>query len=923
MINSSPTTEIKSLAGLWRLQLDREDVGVAERWFERMLTDSVTLPGSLPAQGIGDPVTVETPWVGSVFDPSYFTQPEYAPYREPGNIKVPFWLQPETHYAGVAWYQREVEIPASWAGRRLFLRLERPHWRTTVWLDTAEIGSHDALSVPHDYELGLGVATGRHVLSIRVDNRVIVDIGENSHSISDHTQGNWNGIVGEITMGAGSPVRLADVQVYPNVRDKCITVRGLVARHSRETSGGRVRLRVVGSGRPGIELPIEAEQSSFSATLELGEDAPTWDEFNPVVQHLQVELQIGEWRDSRTVPFGLREISREGRQLLINGRPLFLRGTLDCAAYPKTGHAPMDEAGWRRVFGIVQSHGLNHVRFHSWCPPEAAFVVADELGLYLQVEAASWPNQGTVLGSGHPVDAWTEAETQRISRAYGNHPSLVLMCAGNEPDGPLHQEWLDAWVARHRARDPRPLYTAGAGWPEVAASDFHIRSAPRIQHWEEGLASRINATPPETCFDYATFIEARDVPVVSHEIGQWCAFPDFSEMEAYTGYLKPRNLEIFQTTLADRGMSDQARDFLMASGALQALCYKEDIESALRTAQMGGFQLLGLSDFPGQGTALVGVLNAFWEHKGYITAEAFRRFCGPTVPLARLAKRVFTSDERLIADIEVAHFGASPLRAVVPTWRLLRANGEVVAQGELPAGDVGVGAENRIGRIDIPLLDVPVPARYRLEMVVAGFANDWDVWVYAATSELRDRLRVESMVVDRFDEATQARLEAGETVVLMLRPDQVAPDPQRGPIAIGFSSIFWNTAWTNGQAPHTLGVHCDPTHPALALFPTESHSNWQWWFIMKHAAAMIMDGLPTTLRPIVQVVDDWVTNRKLGLVWEARVGAGRLLVTSVDLTGELDPVRRQLRASLWAHVTSEAFAPSHTVSVEQVTAIVR
>ena len=130
-----------------------------------------------------------------------------------------------------------------------------------------------------------------------------------------------------------------------------------------------------------------------------------------------------------------------------------------------------------------------------------------------------------------------------------------------------------------------------------------------------GLSSRINAKPPETVSDYTESISKFDVPVISHEIGQWCVYPNFNEMKKYTGVLKPRNFEIFRETLEENQMLDQANDFLVASGKLQTLCYKEDIESALRTPGFGGFQLLDLHDFPGQGTALIGVLDPFWEEK--------------------------------------------------------------------------------------------------------------------------------------------------------------------------------------------------------------------------------------------------------------------------------------------------------------------
>ena len=156
------------------------------------------------------------------------------------------------------------------------------------------------------------------------------------------------------------------------------------------------------------------------------------------------------------------------------------------------------------------------------------------------------------------------------------------------------------------------------------------------------MQSRVNAKPPETMTDYRDFVEQhKNAPVVSHEIGQWCVYPNLDEMTKYTGLLKARNFEIFQDQLERNGMLNQAHDFLMASGKLQALLYKEDIESALRTPGFGGFQLLDLHDFPGQGTALVGVLDPFWDSKGYITAEQYRRFAGPIVPLARLERRIF------------------------------------------------------------------------------------------------------------------------------------------------------------------------------------------------------------------------------------------------------------------------------------------
>jgi hypothetical protein len=919
------SAEVLDLAGTWRFELDRADAGISRHWPDRPLTGEFVFPGTLPDRHIGDRVEVNTRWTGGIFDRSWFTATEYARYREPGHVKVPFWLQPETHFVGVAWFQRDFDLPAAWATRRVVLTLERPHWKTRVWLDGRDLGANDALSVPHRYELGGDLTAGRHTLTIRVDNTLDPDIGENSHSVTDHTQGNWNGIAGTITLEATAPTWIEDLQVFPRVQERVAVVRGRVGvtpGHDRpskiELTGGSVE----GAAGAVRQMAVGAD-GAFTGEYAFPAGTAAWDEFSPRLQRVVASVPGGERRETR---FGFREFRRDGRRLRINGRAVFLRGTLDCAAFPRTGHPPLDEASWRKEFATIKAHGLNHVRFHSWCPPEAAFAVADELGLYLQIEVASWPNQSTTLGDGKPVDAWLDRETARIVREYGNHPSLVMLCAGNEPGGANYPAWLAGWLRRQKAADDRRVYTAGAGWPELPENDYHVTPEPRIQHWGEGLASRINRFPPETRTDYADFIQSRAAPVVSHEIGQWCAYPAFAEMPKYTGYLRPRNFEIFRDSLAAHQLGRQAHEFLIASGKLQTLCYKEDIESALRTPDMAGFQLLGLNDFPGQGTALVGVLDAFWEEKGYVSPEAFRRFCGPTVPLARLAQRVFTTDEHLTADIELAHFGPNTLPGVEATWSLVGGDGTSVTSGRLAKRDVPTGATVPLGRIDVALDDLTAPAQYRLVVEVPGAEarNDWDVWIYPPAGAAIASTPAGVRVSRELDDAAVRALEAGGAVVLLVAPTRVAPDPARGPVALGFSSIFWNTAWTNGQPPHTLGVLCDPRHPALAHFPTEPHSNWQWWYPVANAGAMLLDRLPPELHPIVQVIDDWVTNRRLALVFEARVGKGRLLVSSIDLDAAvLDPVRRQLRTSLLRYAAGGSFQPGTELSIEQVRSLIK
>jgi hypothetical protein len=779
-----------------------------------------------------------------------------------------------------------------------------------------------------------------------VDNRLIVDVGSNAHSVSDHTQSNWNGIVGRIAMAAGSPIWMHNVRLFADVAQKTLTLKidisstlgapvvGTVRVEATSTNSRRAHHPppVTGSfafaAMGGLaDLDLATKGGHIDIELPLGEEALTWDEFDPALYALTVTLEAtarGQvYQDRRTLTAGLREVSVVGTQLAINGRRFFVRGTLECCIFPLTGYPPTDVAAWKRIIRVCKAYGLNLIRFHSWCPPEAAFVAADEEGFYFQVECPVWANQGATIGEARPLDEWIYDEAGRILAAYGNHPSFVMMAHGNEPSG-RHEEFLGQWVAYWRKRDPRRLYTSGAGWPVLPESDYHNIPQPRVQHWGEGIQSRINSQPPETASDYSDFVARLQKPIVSHEIGQWCVYPNFAEMEKYTGSLKPKNFEIFRDFLNANHMGDQAHDFLMASGKLQVLCYKEDIEAALRTPGFAGFHLLDLHDFPGQGTALVGVLDPFWDEKGYVTAAEFSRFCNSVVPLALLEKRYWTTDEPFHAEVRVAQFGPHPLRNAKLAWRVVGQDGQAVDQGELALGDLPVGNDNTFGPIRASLESVAASGQLKLVLAVQSenaprVENDWDIWVFAPVlAPARLSAPEEILVTGTLDEEAESRLASDGKVLLL-------PDPKRvyAPSQIGFSSIFWNTAWTRGQAPHTLGILCDPEHPLFQHFPTRYHSDWQWWELIHGSAAMLLDGLPPRLRPLVQTIDTWFEARRLGLVFEARVEGGSLLVCSMDLHSNLDRrlVARQMWASLIAYMSSGAFAPQVEVAPEAIHAL--
>ena len=925
--------ETKSLAGEWRFALDRTAEqrepstkpvlpfpvgdGVTQEWFKRALPERerIKLPGVLQAQGFGNPISTSTPWVVALGDAWWNLQPAALRdhFSQPGKVEVPFLAQPPMHYLGAAWYQREIDVPDAWKGKRLALFLERPHWETTVWLDDQKIGSNNSLVAPHEYELGLATP-GKHRLTIRVDNRQVVRDAQNdghgvdSHAISDALGATWNGIVGRIEVTATSPVWIDDAQVFPNVAQKSAAIKVHIGNATGQSGVGTVSV-----GK--ISAPVSWDHSGGTATIEvaLGEQAATWDEFHPTLQHLTVTLKSANASadDSRNVTFGLREIVGRDHDLILNGRVVNLRTTHFGGDFPLTGHPAMDVAAWQKIFRTCQDFGLNGMRFHSWCPPEAAFVAADELGFYLQPELGLW----VPFSVGSVYTKYMEEETPRLLRAYGNHPSFVLFSPANEPGG-RYTEVTPKWAKDWYEKDPRRLYSAGTGWNNPAQVNGGAQFAALVRF----APGELRNSTAWFGKDYRAALTNAHIPVLAHEVGQGCAYPDFDIIKKFTGYLRPSNYNIFRTIAEQTGALEYNHAFAHASGRFQLMCYKEEIEANFRTPGLAGVQLLDLHDYLGQGTALIGVLDAFWESKGYVTASEFRRFSGSVVPLARLEQRTFTTAEKLTSDVELYNFADQPRAGAIPFWKIVDTSGRALVQGEWPARDLPLGKNISLGQVSVELAKIPAPGAYKLVVGLKGSSveNDWNFWLYPAapTADTPTDVLVTSTWAD-----AAARLAAGGKVVFT--PTAAELDPARSP-PLKRVPVFWNIQMTvrppTANTPKfdaMLGLLCDPKHPALAKFPTEASCDWQWTPLIDGVRSVNLTDAPRELKPIVAAIDDWNRNWRLGVVFECAVGPGRLLVSTINLAGNT-PGAQQLRRSLLDYANTQAFAPKAKLTPEQV-----
>lgn len=870
-------------------------------------------PVEIPAEGyVSLPGTLDTNSVGIPVPPSDNTSQLSRKYT----------------YTGNASYSKEVQIPENWAGKHIELFLERTR-PATIKVDGKTSGYSSLISAPQRHDLSKVLTPGRHTIEIIVNNgdSIPLPVRNNSHACTESTQTNWNGIIGKMELIARDPLHIVSAIPFPQTDGGNQRVDITL---SQPAPKGFV-IHVEGENRQ-VSEKIDSDSTKFTLWLPADNTASYWSEWNPKTENISVTLHslMGDVIDNRIFKSAPRDFKTEDNRFYVNGHPAFLRGRHDACVFPATAHVPMDYDSWKRYFDIVKEYGLNHVRFHSWCPPEECFKAADDAGVYLQPELPIW---GELDKDQKRLMTFLNTELRAIVKEYSHHPSFTMFALGNElwGDVSLMKNMLD----EANEINPYLLVTYGSniylGWRgHIDGEDFlvtcrvgdsegegfgtHARASFSFADAENG--GILNSSYPNSQMDFSHALSLSPVPVIGHETGQYQMYPDFTEIMKYDGVLRPDNLQEFAKRATAAGNMRKTKRFFKASGEWAARLYRADMEMNLRTPGMGGFQLLDLQDYPGQGTALVGILDAFMDSKGIVSAEKWREACDQVTLLAEFPKFCFTSGETVEVPVKVANFSARDLGGKQISWSTPFAGGSTKINHGEGLVDAGV--------VSLSIPEVTIPEKMSINLSSPDATNSYDIWVFPRdNSGLQGNKNTEDIIVTKSLDFALASLAKGEKVILC--PDTATvKETTLGPL---FTTDYWNYRMFRSicdkigkePSPGTLGLLINNRHSAFNLFPTDFHSDWQWYALVSNSRPLVIDRLPKDVDPIIEVIDNVERNYRLAMMLECSVGKGKLMILSVDMDKAMEyPEGKWFMYSLKNYMAAKQFKPDLALTPQQV-----
>lgn len=828
------------------------------------------LPGTLADVGLGERQT-----------PAHF-----AAYTE-RTSKTSLALKYK--YLGAATYSRDFMLPPEAAQKPLEVFLERVMWTSRVRIDGREFGFCDSLGAPHVHRIPAGaLAPGRHRIEIAIDNSKRYGVAMKAHGYGEWMQSVWHGAIGRVELREANP--LDDVRVFADFPAGG-KVRFEVPEGFAADAGTIVSDDLAFAGFTSAPSPYAAGRTMVTATL--AKEPQAWDEFNPRLYRVTFRDPAGGL--SKTVRFGFRTPGRQGNRLMLNGRPLFVRADIDNCHFPLTGYPSMTKHDWMRFFTIQRNNGMNAIQMHTWTPPEAAFEAADEMGMMIFCELGYWNEKGiasSFAGRGNAaLDAWLQRELKAVADAYGNHPSMVATSFGNEL-GFCNFEALDAWMSAHKKYDPRRLTMCSTARKVAPSDDFMVTHKYPGLGWTRGIVDG------EADYDYEEVYGKAPIPVIAHEIGQWPVYPVWDEqIPKFNGLLLPWRWDPRREMSISNNTFRFAREFHSASMQTSRHFYKLETEGFLRTPSCNGIDYLSMRDYTGQGEALIGWYDAFFDAKPALgEVPPFSTLMSTTPCLAKFPKFLWTTNETFTARLLVRNELADAIPAGTRwRWSLGTYAGWAEAKEPVPAGTLA-----DIGAVSVPLDDFAAPSRQELRFG----DNSWRIYVLP---RIKTPDPLPEGVVETSDPAEARKvLAAGGRVIY--RGKSAKSD------ITTFKPIYWSTGLFATNRKHIgFGAVVDADHPALAPTGCDYWMDEFWRKLFsdgkRHAISHRLEGLPADFRPIITVVPDLHHSYFISPFFEVRIGKGRLLVCGLNLDAN-STAARLFRRTLLRYAASDVFAPA-------------
>ncbi len=840
-------------------------------------------------------------------------------------------------YSGAAVFIKSFKYEAK-EGERVFLDIERARKITSCKINgnEAKIKLCGTLSTPYSYEI-TDYIKADNVIEITSDNtypgwpaKAILY----SSAATDETQTNWNGLLGIIRLRKEQLNYVSWVRVYPYANDNELSSSLKVIVDvdvASEIFEGDIYIEseiISNSAENAAVRHVRLDKGHHEIVFDdvkIKENLNYWDEYEGNLHELTAGIG-GEGINSsqKTVSFGLRRFSGKGGHLCNNGHRIFLRSESNCAVFPETGHMPLTIDEWLSIMETYKSYGVNCVRFHSHCPPEAAFVAADRLGMFVQPELSHWDPDKAF--ESEESRSYYELELKQILYCYANHPSFVMLTLGNELCLKEKRDEFAGYASRlidmAKSLDLTRLYAEGSNayYGEHGAlndSDFYTSFGYRgkdLRGTNCNMEGYINNKYPDTRTNYDEAVreirKVYDKPVFSFEVGQFEVLPDFEELKCYNGVTKPDNIQNIYDEISAAGFLKDWKKRVEVTGEMAFLSYREEIEAAMRTRDMSGISLLGLQDFTGQGTALVGMLNPHLSPKPYDFAqpERFRKIFTNILPLAFFDRYTYFEDESFKAEVWLANYGKSDVcinvseDAGYELWDgdRLYASGVFSDNTKFECGGLKKG-----GIIEVPFKNTGDAKRLDLKIFVGEYTNEYSIFVYSRKEALPGDAT--AFVAGDIAEV-KALLEKGMNVYF--EPDfETYKDGRLGElfsegreistIKTCFTTDFWSVGTFAAQEGY-MGCMIDTTHPVFKKFPTKFFPEWQWWIITK-ARAMV---IPDEIEPLLEVLDCYARLRKMAFMFERKVGSGKLLVSSLGLLKKQEyPEARALLRSICEYMS--------------------